>query len=412
MYKETLKGAVEMKLSKNFAMEFCTVRSDIQFSAECAGRKAFECLREGGKIIFRIWYDFSENPLELSAEAEDGDKIAVKVFDFRIELYVNSELCDEEWCCGRNYTEQSELAVKNTEITFSEAVPEKKESPSVLYTFENAEGWRPGGGVYVGDCMPYCDGGRYHVIYLKDRRHHRSKWGYGAHQWEHISTADFVTWQVHPTMVEITESWEGSICTGSHIKDGETHYLYYTVRTCDGSPAPIMRSVSQDGCHYEKDRSFGFKLSGKYHASSARDPKLVKDSEGIYHMFVTTSLSENGRGCLAHLTSGDMQSWKEEEKPIYVSDTADQPECPDYFEKDGYYYLVFSLRGQGQYLYSKLPFEGWKKPENPIIPCSSVPKAAVFGGKIIFTGFKAECGYAGTMTFRTADTGENGELEF
>lgn len=61
---------------------------------------------------------------------------------------------------------------------------------------------------------------------------------------------------------------------------------------------------------------------------------------------------------------------------------------------------------------SKNPLDGWSMPENPIIPCDSVPKGAVWNDKIIFTGFKGINGYAGTMTFKSATNDENGILIF
>ena len=61
---------------------------------------------------------------------------------------------------------------------------------------------------------------------------------------------------------------------------------------------------------------------------------------------------------------------------------------------------------------SDSPFDGWREPKNPIIPCESVPKGAVWGERIVFTGFKSMGGYAGSMTFRSAVAGEDGELIF
>ena len=206
---------------------------------------------------------------------------------------------DEEWPCGRHALEsarrEGDVSIVRVPRGISAAEP-----PAVLGTFEGAEGWKPEGDVFVGDCMPYADGGRYHVLYLKDRRHHQSKWGLGAHQWEHISTDDLCHWQIHPMAVAIEAPEEGSICTGSWIRRGETHYLYYTIRTCDGSPARVARSVSGDGWHFRRDEA--------------------------------------------------------------------------------------------------------------IIPCKSVPKAAVWRNRLIFTGFDGHGHYAGTMTFLKATTGEDGQL--
>lgn len=99
----------------------------------------------------------------------------------------------------------------------------------------------------------------------------------------------------------------------------------------DGSPAPIRRSVSADGFHFKKDKSFSFTLSERYNRASARDPKVVKSVDGLFHMFVTTTDKKIGRGCLAHLVSDDGESWREVGN-IYESPDGREPECSDYFE--------------------------------------------------------------------------------
>ena len=286
------------------------------------------------------------------------------------------------------------------------------DSAAVLSSFENAEGWYPGNGVYVGDCMPYRRVNEYHVLYLKDRHHHKSKWGLGAHQWEHISTRDFKTWAIHPMAIPITDASEGSICTGSWIRHGEKEYLYYTVRMGWGKPAPIRRSVSNDGYHFEKDQQFGFTVSEQYHQASARDPKVIKGEDGLFHMFLTTSLVKENKGCLAHYISRDMEAWEDFGAPIYVSSDETQPECPDYFQYNGKYYLIFSLHAKAHYMVSDKPFANFVMPNDPIIPCSSVPKGAEWQGKLVFTGFQRINGYGGSMTFRTATANEKGELVF
>ncbi|MBQ3862056.1 MAG: glycosyl hydrolase, partial [Clostridia bacterium] len=90
----------------------------------------------------------------------------------------------------------------------------------------------------------------------------------------------------------------------------------------------------------------------------------------------------------------------------------DQPECSDYFAKDGWYYLIFSHRGRGQYRISRRPFSDWQMPENPDIPCESVPKMALWNGRILFTGFHRIDGYAGTLTFTEAWQESDGSLRF
>ena len=383
------------------------------YAVSCkGGRKTLEIQALDGVLSVAVYYDCNKQGLELKGEIKEGDTVVAVLLDYRIELYINGVLVDEEWPFGNRLFGAQDGFLPMPSICVSEVQIEKKEPPCVVYSFENAEGWRPGGGVFVGDCMPYRRGDEYHVLYLKDRHHHKSKWGQGAHQWEHISTKDFKTWSVHPMAVEITEPWEGSICTGSWIENGGREYLYYTVRRSGGLPAIICRSVSEDGYHFQKDKNFGFTLSEKYNGPVARDPKVIKGEDGFYHMFLTTVLVKENLGCLAHYISKDLEEWQEVEKPIHVVENSDHPECPDYFKYNGKYYLVFSIRGRARYLVSDKPFEGFASVDNILIPCAGVPKCAPWGDRLVFTGFKPIDGYAGTMTFKAAVAKENGQLIF
>ena len=397
----------------------------------------------------RIYSDYRNSPLTLSAcGLKEGDSVALLILPWCIEMWVNGYLADEEWPCGTlpmdhilpdtliragiHVTDDptggdcSNFSLRASDYTTDCGISANDKSPIVMGNLfsengENpAEGWKPSDpGVFAGDCMPYADSDadgteRYHVLYLKDRRHHGSKWHKGAHQWAHMSTADFRNWDFHPLAVSIDDPSEGSVCTGSWLKTSDgIHYLYYTIRPIDDSPALLLRSVSEDGYHFRRDSGFRFVLSSRYHGNSARDPKIVKADDG-YHMFVTTSLvsgDDAGHGCLAHIISADGLSWSETE-PIYISETEDQPECSDYFSRNGWYYLIFSLRGRGHYYYSRKPFTDWQKPENPIIPCENVPKMALWHNRILFTGFLCMNGYAGTLTFIEALQQEDGTLRF
>jgi len=376
------------------------------------GRKTLEIQAFDGILTVSVQYDYNRRPLDLNCDIKQGDKVDIILLDYRIELYVNGNLEDEEWPYGNRLFDVGDSFLPSIDIQVKEYTQKKISLPNTLLSFENAEGWCPGRGVFVGDCMPYSKDGEYHVLYLKDRHHHRSKWGMGAHQWEHISTKDFVKWDVHPMAVPITDKEEGSICTGSWIRNNDKEYLYYTIRRPKGMPAKICRSVSNDGYHFEKDKNFSFVLADKYDKSGARDPKVIKDENGIYHMFLTTSLIEINKGCLAHYYSYDMENWEEYEKPIYICHNSDQPECPDYFRFKGKYYLVFSLRGRASYMVSDDPFDNFVMLTDKLIPCAGVPKCAEWNGRLIFVGFKVISGYAGTMTFKAANAIDSGELIF
>lgn len=362
-----------------------------------------------------LFYDFKPAPLILTAPCDIGDDITVVLRPYRIELYVNGELLDEEWCCGNicldgDISGDFELTVCNDTPS---SLRKKRKTDIKLDELRSY-------GVNVGDCMPFCDDdGVFHIFWLYDRHHHHSKWGLGAHQWAHASSSDMLSWNEHPMAVEITDPMEGSICTGSvlHAEDG--YRAWYTVRMSDGSPARISCAVSQNNSDYEKTNKY-FVLPERYHRPSARDPMAVF-YEGKYHLILTTTDLVSGKGCLAHLVSEhpDMRDF-EDLGPIFTWQDNSQPECPDYFEMDGHYYLVWSIGGKAHYAFSSTPFgkDGWTVPEDNIIDCGSVPKSAVintdckYKGERIFVGFVGEGGYAGHFILKRAVKNPDGRLRF
>ncbi len=396
----------------NLKIQFQINTLPLYFASHKNWLKTVEIEAFDGILTASVRYDYDRKMLALNGDIKLGDKVDIMLLDHRIELYINGELKDEEWPAGNRLFDIGDGFTPEMNVDVTEYCEKISQAPSIISTFENAEGWAPGNGVNVGDCMPYRRGDEYHVLYLKDRHRHCSKWYLGAHQWEHISTTDFKTWNIHPMAVPITDPTEGSICTGSWIEKDGKEYLYYTVRRGRGIPAPIRRSVSSDGYHFEKDDSFGFTVSDKYNKAIARDPKVIKGEDGLFHMFLTTSLVAENKGCLAHYISKDLETWEDYGTPLYIHETADHPECPDYFFFNGRYYLIFSIKAKAHYMVSDRPFDGFIMPDDPIIPCSSVPKCAEWQGRMIFTGYKSDGGYAGVMTFKAAKTDKNGKLIF
>ena len=61
---------------------------------------------------------------------------------------------------------------------------------------------------------------------------------------------------------------------------------------------------------------------------------------------------------------------------------------------------------------SDKPFEGFAPPSTSGVECAGVPKGAEGNGKLVFVGFKAVDGYAGTMTFKSATSLDSGALIF
>ena len=311
---------------------------------------------------------------------------------YSVRLCADGCLEDEEWPLGEVPPCPWDVfcadAVSGTEIREAAGTAE---DPEVRFEGAFHIYNHPGSNTGVGDCMPFDRDGRWCLYYLLDRRGHRSKKGLGAHQWAQVSTEDLRHWTIHPMAVGITEQWEGSICTGSLIRKDDKIYAFYAVRMSDGSPALLTWAVSGDGVHFEKS-GVTFSLTDPYEPVSARDPKVFFGADGLYHMLVTTSLKDGGRfgGCLAHLTSPDLTAWTQRE-PFIVPGYSDQPECSDYFEWNGWYYLVFSNFAIGRYRMSRSPFGPWIRPENDLLDALEVqvPKTAPFGERRFSSGFLA-----------------------
>lgn len=398
---------------EKWKIKFTLQDTPVQFRYEAENKTVWDAVYADGMLQVTMLFTVDPRPLVLTAPANAGDEILFTYRPYRLELFVNSVLMDEEWPWGENYLDSAMQTAANVVVSPNE-LTEPPELPSFCGGFENAEGWCPGNGVSVGDCMPYVHEDRFHVLYLWDRRHHASKWGRGGHQWAHISTADFKHWDIHPMAVEVDDPAEGAICTGSHIYHNGQHWLYYTVRQSDLSARPVLRSISEDGYHYRKDKSFCRFLSNRYRGLTDRDPQVVLGDDGLLHMFVTTTDLTIPHGCLAHLTSPDGVNWTEQpenlinwQRPIPNAPNV-EPECPYYCKMGDYYYLVHD----GMYAYSRKPYSDWVHPENSRIPCGSVPKGAFWQGRLIFVGFEGHGKYAGTMTFLEATQNPDGTLSF
>ena len=394
-------------MNKNdWIIEFVVNEDNISFLYD----SVFTAKHSNGLLEVSVKYDYSDVPLLLSAECVEGDKAKLINRTFRLELYVNDILWDEEWPYGNHYISSAMLTELNARsLTEADAPPDVPTTISF-----NPHGWKPSRRIFVGDCMPFTDGNTFHVFYLRDRRNHNSKWKKGGHQWAHIKTDDLINWYECPLALKIENMEEGSFCTGSVVKHNGVYYAYYAVRTMDGSPARLGYATSSDADVFIKSSDF-FTLASPYNSVNARDPKAFINDRGEINLLITTSLMNGdiGRGCLARVVSKDAKEWRTV-RPFALLDIEDEPECSDYFEYNGFYYLVYSNYGTGHYFYSKNPEGPWSTPEANVIMDESlrVPKAAVWKNRLFFVGFISEGGYGGKMHFCEAKQAKNGTLEF
>jgi len=286
--------------------------------------------------------------------------------------------------------------------------------------------FRPEDPFFVGDCMPFFHDGIFHLYYLLDENHHQALNGLGGHQWAHATTADLIHWQHHPMAIPITKEWEGSICTGSTFYHDGTYYGYYATRMPDHKQH-LSLAVSADSMNFVKTQPNPFASPAEgYSPHHYRDPCIFQDKQtGLFHMLVTAALEDyplEGRGgCLADLVSKDLKRWELAE-PFIIPGDGGVPECPDYFEWNGWYYLVFSTAGIARYRMSRNPLGPWRRPEVETLhgPAARVMKTAAFGENrrigVAFLGTRHDdkdnggLQYAGNAIFREIIQHEDGSL--
>lgn len=245
-----------------------------------------------------------------------------------------------------------------------------------------------GGNQFVGDCIPFYREGTYYLYWLLDEGHHSALNGLGGHQWCVSTTKDLKNWEHHPIAIGIDEEWEKSICTGSVAFDGKQYYAFYATRLItdgDRINEQLSYAVSKDGLTFKKQKPNPFYTSAPgYSKRNFRDPKVVIDQEGTFHLFVSSEIDNyvisEGRGCLVHLSSKDLKNW-EVQKPL-LSGQPEVPECPDYFQWNGWYYLIYGQGGDTYYVRSKHPYGPWEYPESQALleQWVNVAKTAAFTG--------------------------------
>ncbi|MBE7169367.1 MAG: family 43 glycosylhydrolase [Williamsia sp.] len=249
--------------------------------------------------------------------------------------------------------------------------------------------FRPKGNLFVGDCMPFAYNGTYYCYWLLDSAHHASLNGLGGHQWVLSTTTDLINWKQYPVVLGLDEAWEKSICTGSIVHYKDKFYAFYATRLINEEGKvneQLSYAVSADGIHFEKQKPNPFYTSAPgYSKRDFRDPKVFVDEKtGEFHLFVS-SREENPvlahqAGALVHLSSTDLKNWKV--LPPVLTGQPSVPECPDFFNWNGWYYLVYSDNSDTYYVKSRNPYGPWEQPRTQALveSWSNVVKTAAFKG--------------------------------
>lgn len=210
----------------------------------------------------------------------------------------------------------------------------------------------------ASDAIPLLVQDTYHLFHLTTppfTRHHpprlRSSW------WRMRST-NLVDWHrdAQPSIRPGDEdapnadgAWTGGAVLGP---DGKMNIFYTGYNLSRGGKQVILRAVS-DNEHgdggFSAGREIAFQGDGRsqFEDIDFRDPFIFfNEAEKRYWMILASRLADGPywtRGCVALLTSPDLDAWTFEPTPLYSPNDMFCPECPELFSlPNGKWYLVYS----------------------------------------------------------------------
>lgn len=302
-------------------------------------------------------------PLAMLERPEGDHEIVLLFSGVRWSMYVDGELVDndfpwgypewggqKEWRIDPSFVNSAELccpAPAPVRITLEE--------PDAAHEIQY---WTPKGhNAWVGDVVTFFHRGRYHVFYLYDRRGHKSKFGKGAHYFEHLSTDDLKNWVEHEAAVPIEHQWE-TFGTGTpFIFDGRLCLSYglHTTRLypVQQTTLPAMREylaghgatgalrydtipeLYPAGSSYSVSRD-GISDFGKTHIlfHPCENPSIYTTSDGRLRMLA--NYGERGTWESANIDRG----WH-----VVNPDFPPGRDCTFFFSLNGFDYIVGGFTG-------------------------------------------------------------------
>ena len=275
------------------------------------------------------------------------------------------------------------------------AVPDAKPvaRPIQYWTPDDWNAW-------VGDCAAIRWGGRVHVFYLLDRRHHRSKNGGGGHYFAHISSADLVSWVEHPDAVVPEHCWE-YIGTGMSADIGGKLHLFYGLHTDrygrgrERFPIGGSYVTSEDGIHFKK--------SGHYFTDDQNpSPYMREDGRiGIVHSFCS---ADRGEWAAPSLDG----PWTKLDDTIPTGG-----DCPCPFVWNGWHYIIQGFIGMAaSRTGAPGTYEDWVLSGDDVYDGLAVPVSAEYGAnrRLLLGWITHPDGWGGWLCFRELIQFPDGKL--
>lgn len=189
--------------------------------------------------------------------------------------------------------------------------------------------------------------GEYHVFY----QHHPYDENWGPMHWGHVKSNDLVHWEQLPVALAPGDTCDTDGCfSGSAVdNNGELTLIYTGHHYTDKEQNLFYQNqniaVSKDGITFDKVGENPVIAEPPADSSHHfRDPKVWKYNDTWYMVLGNSTKEEIGRVIL--YSSSDLRKW--EYIGVLAQSNGDLGymwECPDFFELDGKYVLLFSPQG-------------------------------------------------------------------
>lgn len=179
--------------------------------------------------------------------------------------------------------------------------------------------------------------GKYYVFFQwnKFEKSHAYK------EWGLFTSEDMVHWEFDGSAIIPDQSYDmQGVYSGSGYVIDDKLYLYYTGNSKNSEQRKSRQclSVSEDGKRFQKE---GVILeTPEPYTEHFRDPKVWKNEEHGYFMIVGGQ-RVNGKGAIALCRSENGRNWCYTNM-LAVSEEYEMIECPDLFELNGRYILLYN----------------------------------------------------------------------
>lgn len=192
---------------------------------------------------------------------------------------------------------------------------------------------------WFGDAMPLYENGMYHIYYTKAALNdNKCSWG-------HISSHDLIHFENHPDPLSYDEE-DVTLLTGCVYKKEEIFYAFYPANNKEGQ-CRLLRARSTDGIHFQKERQELFCFNSEWYADRGtwRDPCIIRnEKEKCWWMVFCAKSIQNAPntypGSFGFAKSTDFENWTLQ-PPLWEDGFATAPECPDIFQFDGKWAMLY-----------------------------------------------------------------------